>query len=134
MAKYAVGELEQELYWHFVVCGESGVNPYAGCTNGPGYVYFLRAENGLTKIGETNDLAARLKRHRRKWTGNHTFRLLWVVESNHRLRLETRLHLRFDKQRAGRGDWFSLSDDDMRALVAEYPSRYAEVNRLGGVL
>ena len=109
-------------------------NEYLGSTNGPGYVYILVARNGLTKIGSTCDLVSRFKRHHRKWRGDYEFLAIWIVESQDRGRLEYYLLNRYAQKRKGKGDWFQLSFDEICGLITEFPSRYPDLNLLGGAL
>lgn len=86
---------------------------------GPGYVYLLRAQNGLTKIGATVNLPLRIARHRRKWQGDFSFEMLGVLFSDDCYALESRLHLVYEAKRIAnkhisyRGDWFNLSLEDV---------------------
>ncbi len=92
--------------------------------NGAGYVYFLQAKNGLIKIGETCDLIRRLNGHKRHWYGSFEFRLVWVIETTNRVRLEGWLHTHFNgnKNRVRvSGDWFDLTAEDMQEVIDTYP-------------
>jgi len=86
---------------------------------GRGYVYLLRARNGLTKIGATVNLPARIAKHRRKWQGELDFEVIGVLLSENCYQLESSLHLRFrawrskNKRRSYRGDWFDLPPEDV---------------------
>lgn len=96
--------------------------------HGRGYVYLLRARNGLTKIGATVNLPARIAKHRRKWQGELDFEVIGVLLSENCYQLESSLHLRFrvgrnkNKRRSYRGDWFDLTPEDV-----------AYIKSLGGV-
>jgi predicted GIY-YIG superfamily endonuclease len=98
---------------------------FKGCGNNPlpGYVYFLRGNNGYTKIGETNHLTRRLETHKKRWTGEFAFELIWVIITHDRWGLENRLHNEFaDKRRKRKqGDWFLLTDEDIAELRQRFP-------------
>lgn len=78
--------------------------------NKKGVVYFLKADNGLTKIGETKDIKNRIK------AINHGLlnetKLLFYIASEDVCTLEEKLHKRFSKKRV-KGEWFDLSDNDI---------------------
>jgi len=76
-----------------------------------GYVYLLKMVNGsFWKIGRTSNPDNRLK--------TFNVKLPFDVEFDHLIKtenmyyLESMLHTRFSKQRAG-GEWFNLSQDDV---------------------
>lgn len=75
-----------------------------------GVVYFLRADNGLTKIGETKDLETRLKAISGSLL-NET-ELLLYIESEDVRKLEEMFHEQFKDKRV-KGEWFDLSDSDI---------------------
>lgn len=78
-----------------------------------GHVYFVKAENGLTKIGESQDLKTRYK----ALMNNIPLRIdfLFAIESDDVRKLERELHKQFDKQKS-EGEWFELSDKDLSNL------------------
>jgi len=85
-------------------------------------VYFLRARNGFTKIGEMVDLARRLAEHRRQWTGDFDFVLFFFNGSPAHREIEQQLHRIFAfkpwqqpgmKRKRLQGDWFLLGGADL---------------------
>lgn len=89
---------------------------------GRGYVYLLRAKNGLVKIGQTVNLPIRLQRHRRKYYGEWAFDVIAIIYSSNCEHLEKHLHRQYrtkhvaNKHIPYRGDWFSLDTDDVAAI------------------
>lgn len=75
-----------------------------------GHIYFLRADNGLTKIGETKDLEVRLKAINDSLL-NET-ELLFSIESEDVRKLEGEFHEQFKNKRV-KGEWFDLSPSDI---------------------
>jgi hypothetical protein len=80
-----------------------------------GYVYLIRAENGLYKFGKTRDMKARLKpfgvNFPMKWDLVHSF------QSNDYSLTEERLHQMFrDKREIG--EWFKLLAEDVAHITA----------------
>lgn len=80
----------------------------------PGFVYLLRAENGLCKIGRSQDPDARLG----------TFgvfpiavTLIHRIETNDMVWLERHLHRFFAEFRV-RGEWFGLSQMQLAGLLS----------------
>jgi len=79
-----------------------------------GYVYLIRAENGLYKIGKARDLTARLKPFGvdfpMKWDLVHSF------QSDDYSRAEEQLHYTFrDKREIG--EWFKLLPEDVKRIT-----------------
>lgn len=80
-----------------------------------GFVYLIHAENGLYKIGKTQNLWARFKPFSvsfpMKWEVVHSFR------ANNYSAAEAALHKMFADQRDV-GEWFRLSLDDVAYIKA----------------
>lgn len=81
-----------------------------------GFVYLLTAENGLTKIGSTSDLASRLSTIR--GTCPVGIELVLTIECADRIGLERYLHRRFASERA-RHEWFRLEAEQVVALTRD---------------
>ncbi len=73
----------------------------------PGTVYFLKAANGLYKIGITTDLKTRMASFR---NGPVAIELLHSFEADNRLEAETKLHDYFAAYRRN-GEWFELPEN-----------------------
>lgn len=78
-----------------------------------GYVYLVRADNGLYKIGKTKTIEPRIKAL--------TIELPYGLEVIHTIAtgdmnaLESRFHNIFSEKRV-RGEWFRLDDDDVKYI------------------
>lgn len=73
-------------------------------------VYFVKADNGLTKIGRTTNLLDRLSELQTASPCELT--LEWFIETDSEKNLEKELHDVFAEKRV-RGEWFLLSNDDL---------------------
>lgn len=82
-----------------------------------GYVYLLRADNGLTKIGKTRSLEQRLDHFTTKLP--YELELIGTIESEQYSAIETELHNMFRSKRK-RGEWFDLSDEDLENIKKKY--------------
>lgn len=75
-----------------------------------GYIYLIRSDDGLTKIGKATDPRARLVDLN---IGHpHTLTLAHVIETDDMNRLESDLHRRYAGYRC-RGEWFELSESEV---------------------
>lgn len=81
------------------------------------YVYFLTADNGLTKIGKTTRLDERIHHFTTKLPYELTETL--VLETNNCTVLETELHNKFVNKRI-RGEWFNLTREDISWIRDKY--------------
>lgn len=88
-----------------------------------GWVYFITAENGLTKIGRTANINKRLSQLRT--ASPCRLRLFLVVYSENQCGLEKSLHLRFAHCRV-RYEWFKLTEADLGAIKQEYGDKSAQ--------
>jgi hypothetical protein len=79
----------------------------------PGFVYLIRAENGLIKIGRSADPAERLLQFSSLPVA---VELIHQIATNDMAWLEAELHAEYASQRV-RGEWFSLSPADVKALA-----------------
>ena len=75
-----------------------------------GVVYFLRADNGLTKIGRTMNMGQRFKVFSTHLP--YELEVVRLIHSDNCHELERRLHLRFADKRV-RGEWFNVTQDDI---------------------
>ena len=90
------------------------------------YVYLIRSEEGLFKIGVSNNPKSRLKALQSATPHNLT--LIHAVQTNISRKIELYLH-GYYHTRAIRGEWFALSDSDVNKFVSEV--EWANAN-LGG--
>jgi hypothetical protein len=86
-------------------------NDYFGC------VYLIQASNGQVKIGWARDLAVRLMKL--QVANPLELRCLGYTERVNAPDLEKELHRRFKAKRL-RGEWFSLSQEDIAVIRREY--------------
>lgn len=87
--------------------------------HGVGYVYFLRDSIlGKTKIGHAaSDVQARIGQLQAGCP--QTLELIAIIESDDANRLEMKLHRDFARYRY-RGEWFSLTDEDLDSILSRY--------------
>ena len=78
-----------------------------------GFVYFIKAENGLIKIGQTKDLSNRYKQIQH--SALLKTELLFAIESDDGIKLEEKLH-HFFENKMKKGEWFALSDGDIEII------------------
>lgn len=90
-----------------------------------GYVYFLYADNGLTKIGCTKTLDERIG----QLTVSLPYRLVlkMAIKTTQYKELEMHLHEQYASSRA-RGEWFVLTDQDMNYIKTIYDQDRAAQN------
>ena len=81
----------------------------------PGYVYFLQGENGLIKIGYSQDYKERYKALKKMSPVD--IKLLFVVKTDDMVGLERNLHNRFQEKRV-KGEWFQLSMQEIQNAKA----------------
>jgi hypothetical protein len=85
------------------------------CSLRVGYVYALRADNGLVKIGRTVDIEQRLKTLHTMLP--YELELLHLLPSSSIDELECYLHRYFREKRV-KGEWFRLTIEDIEQLPA----------------
>jgi len=78
-----------------------------------GVVYFVRAENGLVKIGKTVDWNGRLQRLNTMLP--YDLEVIRLIECSDYATREAAYHRRFASQRV-RGEWFRLTEADLASL------------------
>lgn len=91
-----------------------------------GWVYFLKADNGLTKIGCTKSLNQRIKS-----LGillPYKLELLVAVETENHQRLEKKVHEDLCSEWHVRGEWYRLDDNFYDYLVSDI-TYYSRNNR-----
>lgn len=79
----------------------------------PGYVYLLRAENGICKIGRSAVPEARISAY-----ATHSpidIELICLIKTRDMHRLEAELHRKYAAKR-GRGEWFALDASDIEYI------------------
>lgn len=81
------------------------------------YLYLIRAENGLVKIGISCDVEKRLVSL--NTASPVELRLLFFLEPTDARKTERNLHVRFAKKRV-KGEWFNLSDGDISWIRNNY--------------
>ena len=82
-----------------------------------GWVYFLKADNGLTKIGRTKDLKKRMYHFTVKLP--YELELIHAIESDYTVELEAQLHEKYSHLNV-RGEWFNLTDEIMAEIRGEF--------------
>ncbi len=88
-------------------------------TNKDGYVYFIKAENGLTKIGETISPKSRYSNIKSMVPMYTEF--LFAVKTDNAPGLEEKLHEKFSNKRE-MGEWFRLSEKDIDSTKQHFKS------------
>lgn len=79
-----------------------------------GFVYLVRAENGLCKIGVADNLTTRI---RALWLFNAVdLELVHAIRSENPYELERRLHLQFIEAQV-KGEWFGLGSEAVREIT-----------------
>jgi hypothetical protein len=78
-------------------------------------VYILRAENGLVKIGCCRDFGSRYRNFCNVFP--YDLEIVRFIATEQFKALEQQLHRRYHSKRV-RGEWFKLTEDDLRDLVA----------------
>ena len=78
----------------------------------PGYVYLMRDDSGLFKIGATSNLTKRLEQLK---SANPSLQLLLFGERLEPMVLERQLHEHFADKRV-HGEWFKLEETDIALL------------------
>lgn len=86
-----------------------------------GYVYFLKADNGLIKIGRSKNLDKRLDHFTTKLP--YKLKLVHQIKTNDTNKLEKHFHELYSNRRI-RGEWFDLSNDTMQEIKDIYPKEY----------
>lgn len=81
----------------------------SGMTQKHEYVYFLTADNGLTKIGRTRNLGQRIHHFTTKLP--YELKETLIIKTTDSSALETHLHKMFSDKRV-RGEWFQLTSED----------------------
>lgn len=78
-----------------------------------GYVYLIQADNGVYKIGRSQNPKSRIKRL--GITLPYEIGVIHLIKSNQYIKAEKQLHDRFASKRL-KGEWFDLSDDDVTEI------------------
>jgi hypothetical protein len=82
-----------------------------------GYIYFLMADNGLTKIGWASDFERRLAEL--NWHLPYELTVICLFESENAKETEQSFHKYFAHRRIrGKSEWFALTNED----IAEVPT------------
>lgn len=81
------------------------------------FVYLMRADNGLTKIGLTDNLDRRVKSLQS--SSPVEINLIGYIKTATAEMLEGELHNQFSKWRA-HGEWFSLTDEQCLQIISEH--------------
>lgn len=81
------------------------------------YLYLIRAENGLIKIGYSEDVQRRYSLL--NTASPIALELLWFMESARARLIEAELHQRFASKRV-RGEWFAIGDEDVESIRQDY--------------
>lgn len=88
------------------------------------YVYFIKNEdNGLIKIGKTNDIQRRIKDLKNTFfhLGLTTPKLTLInyIETNKPFELECQLHHYFKEQRE-LGEWFNITEEEVKYVINNF--------------
>ncbi|WP_333508420.1 GIY-YIG nuclease family protein [Thermoanaerobacterium thermosaccharolyticum] len=98
-----------------------------------GYIYFFEAENGLIKIGQTQNLLQRYKDINNN--SFHKINFLFAFKNNDITKTEKELHKIFGKYRY-KGEWFIISKNKINALKNLLKQKNFEIiediNSIGG--
>ena len=81
------------------------------------YVYLIRSDNGLTKIGVTRDIGTRVSTL--NTASPVELRLLFYFAPQNAKLAEANLHKRFFRKRV-KGEWFNLTDMDVSWVKNNY--------------
>lgn len=81
------------------------------------FVYLVRAENGLVKIGKTSDMERRFKTLDTMCPVD--LEIVGCISSELADELEDKLHAEFDDVRV-KGEWFALSLDNIESIKQRY--------------
>ena len=79
-----------------------------------GYVYLLRADNGLYKIGRARNVARRMKSFLKL---PYELQLIHIIATDDMYEIEADMHF-FYADKKMLGEWFALSDEDVRNIKA----------------
>lgn len=93
----------------------------------PGFVYVIKNDAGLYKIGKTINPKDRIKIFSVKLPFDIEYTM--VIRTKDYSSLETKLHKRFAHKRK-RGEWFTLSEDDIERLRAEYAKHIVDPDKV----
>lgn len=81
------------------------------------YIYLVRAENGLIKIGYSEDVQRRF--NLLNTSSPVALELLWFLKSARARAIEAKLHNLYASKRI-RGEWFALTIDDVEQIKRDY--------------
>jgi hypothetical protein len=93
-----------------------------------GYIYIVKTDNGLYKIGSAGNVEQRIRKM--------PFRvhLIHIISTDNVYDAETNLQERYRKQRIG-GEWFQLTDEQIEELKTvryfSVPSKYHQKKKSG---
>lgn len=110
------------------------VSPPEPYDDGPGYVYLILGGDDYVKVGTALRIQYRLRENLDHYQCKRQGPCaLWVIETVvNRWAIELGLHRRFSAIRPRKqGDWFLMTDEDIHALLLEYPMNTGEY--LGGM-
>ena len=79
-----------------------------------GYVYLIKSENELYKIGRTINVKTRFKDHERKFPLE--IKLLHYIPSKSYVKAENYLHDKYKEYRMNDEEWFNLPGDEVQWL------------------
>ncbi len=83
------------------------------CDIRKGFIYILRADNGLVKIGRTIDIQRRLNTFNSQLP--YDLEVIKIIESDDCSNLELEFHNQFADKRV-RGEWFALTPKDLEVF------------------
>lgn len=82
-----------------------------------GFVYLMKASNGLYRIGKSKDPSMRLSDHQSK-NRDVKLEIVHLISCDNYHAAELMLHSRFENQRIGRKEWFRLTDENVECIKA----------------
>lgn len=87
------------------------------------FVYFLREEFGLTKVGIAVDIESRINQIQTSYP--YRLDLLALIDSDHARSIELKIHTQYEHKRH-RGEWFELSYSEINDVLKEYGGEWSE--------
>lgn len=86
-----------------------------------GYVYFIRSDNGMVKIGKTQDCKQRFASITR--CQPFTVEPIFIIETKDMDLLERAFHIAFHEKR-GKGEWFHIDEQDIEMIRSSFSNHF----------
>jgi len=97
--------------------------PHRGIKEKPGWIYVLKADNGMCKIGQTTNLNKRIKQLGIQLP--YELEVACTVWTDHVVIAEQILHKHYKEKRA-KGEWFALTEENIAEIRAKNPFMVAQ--------